>query len=108
MALYLGSSEKLNVNFVITEESSVGDSSKLLSKTYQFLYYRPNIINPDVPSDDIRLLSFDGYVLTDSNGVYLLPICSDAFNDVETFIDGNILYIKKANAVMNYNILELK
>lgn len=53
MAIYLGSSEKLNLNV---------DGVTC----YINLFFETPAINK------IKLLSFDGYLLKDSNGVYLI------------------------------------
>lgn len=58
MALYLGGSDKLKIN--------VNDT-----------VYCLNVFSTTPVIDNIRLLSFDNYVLQDSNGIYLTPKESD-------------------------------
>jgi hypothetical protein len=58
MALYLGSSEKLNVN--------------LNNITYYL-----NLFSETPITNGIRLLSSDGYILRDSNGLYITTKESD-------------------------------
>ncbi len=65
MALYLGSEKlKINLNGVV---------------------YCLNLFSATPITNDIRLLSSDNYILTDSNGVYLIP------NDYTEVIVGNAL-----------------
>lgn len=52
MALYLGSSEKLQIN------------------VNNIVYYL-NLFSENSITNGIRLLSSDGYILKDSNGLYL-------------------------------------
>lgn len=53
MALYLGSSEKLKINL-------------------NGIIYNLNIFSAESIINGIRLLSSEGYILKDSNGLYLL------------------------------------
>ena len=52
MALYLGSSEKLKINL-------------------NNITYYMNLFSENPITNGIRLLSSDGYILKDSNGLYL-------------------------------------
>ena len=67
MALYLGNSDKLVINL-------------------NGVRYCLNLFSAAPVTDHVSLLSFDNYILTDKNGVYLIP--SD---HVDTVVDNIIL-----------------
>lgn len=54
MALYLGNSNKLNINL-------------------NGIAYRLNLFFIASVTSDVRLLSSDNYILQDSSGIYLIP-----------------------------------
>lgn len=74
MALYLGNSNKLNINL-------------------NGIIYRLNLFSIDNTTSDVRLLSSDNYIIQDSGGIYLIP--SDyphsVVDNVLLSLDGHIL-----------------
>lgn len=82
MALYLGNSNKLIINL-------------------DGIAYRLNLFSATPVVDHISLLSYDNYILTDKNGIYLMP--SDY---VEVVVD-NIILSRDGYILKDFNGLYL-